>query len=121
MQTRTLIAAVACGLGLSLATTVSADAQDTRLGLGPEQAIEASKGQYDSAATEAGVYAILGGGPTTGWQTLPPMTLGGRKSPTYWQLVQVRVGMGEAGAPWKGFSLELWTFPTPEVSGQPLG
>ena len=117
MQTRTLIAAVACGLALSLASTLSADGRETRSGLSAEQAIEASKSPYEPTAT----YTILGRGPTTGWQTLPPMTLGGKESPTYWQLVRVRVGMGEGGAPWRGFSLEVWTFPKHQVSGQPLG
>lgn len=101
MQTRTLIAAVA--FGVALAPTVSADWQYTRGGVKPEQATEAWKGaapadpavRSDPAKTKAGPYSILGGGAMTGWQTLPPMTLRGTKSPTDWQLVQVRVRMGE--------------------------
>ena len=126
MQTRTLIAAVAFGVALSLAPTVSADWQYTREGVKPEQATEAWKGaapvdravRSDPAKTEAGPYSILGGGAITGWQTLPSMTLGGTESPTDWQLVQVRVGMGEGGVLWGGLSLELrtlWMFPRPEV------
>jgi hypothetical protein len=53
----------------------------------------------------------------TGWQTLPPMTLEVTESPTGWQLVQVGVGMGEGGALWIRFSLELQMLPKPEVLG----
>jgi hypothetical protein len=103
MQTRTLIAAVAFGVALSLAPTVWADWQYTRGSVKPEQATEAWKGaapadpavSSDPAKTKAGPYSILGGGAMTGWQTLPPMTLRGTESPTDWQLVQVRVRMGE--------------------------
>jgi hypothetical protein len=123
MQTRTLIVVLAFGLALSFAPTVSADWQYMGWGVKPEQSVEASRGvapadsaiRHDPAETEAGPYSIVGGGPITGWQTLPPMTLAGTESPTEWRLVQVRVGMGEGGAPWGGFSLELPMFSIPEV------
>ncbi len=56
-------------------------------------------------------YSILGGGPMTGWQTLPSMTLEMTESPTGWQRVQVLVGMGERNELWGGFSPEFQILP----------
>jgi len=118
MQSKTLIA-VAFGVTLSVGPTVSANWQDALWGMTPEQIIETPNGPAtvvrSDRETKDRAYSILGGGPMTGWQTLPPMTLEVTESPTGWQLVQVRVGMGEGGALWGGFSLELQTLPKPEV------
>ena len=119
MQSKTLIAAVAFGVAVSVGPTVSANWQHTLWGMTPEQIIEAPNGPTlavrSDRETEDRPYSILGGGPMTGWQTLPPMTLEVAESPTGWQLVKVRVGMGEGGALWGGFSLELQMLPRPEV------
>ncbi len=120
---QTLIAAVAFVVTLSLAPKVSADWQYEARGVKPEQAIGSSKAassansviRDESAETEAEPYSILGAGPITGWQTLSPMTLEGAESPTAWQFVQARVGMGEGDTLWLGFAPELEMFPTPEV------
>jgi hypothetical protein len=121
MQSKTLIAAVAFGVALSGGPMVSANWQHTRGGMTPEQIIKAPNGPASAVRSdrekEDRPYSVLGGGPMTGWQTLPPMTLEVTKSPTGWQLVQVRVGMGEGGALWRGFSLELQMLPKPEVWG----
>ncbi len=120
---QTLIPAVAFVVALSLAPKLSADWQDEAWGVKPEHAIETQNAArsanratgYESAETEAGPYSILGAGPITGWQALPLVTLEGTESPTAWQFMQARVGMGEGGALWLGFSPRLEMFATPEV------
>lgn len=119
MQSKTLIAAIAFGVALLVGPTLSANCQQTLWGMTPEQIIEPLTGQAPTIRadreTDDKPYSILGGGPMTGWQTLPPMMLEMAESPTGWQRVQVRVGMGEGGELWGGFSLELQMLPRPEV------
>jgi hypothetical protein len=119
MQRKTLIAAVAFGVAVSVGPTVSANWQHTLWGMTPQQIMEAPNGRAlairSDRQTEDRPYSIFGGGPMTGWQTLPPMMLQVTESPTGWQLVQVRVGMGEGGALWGGFSLKLQMLPKLEV------
>ncbi len=122
---QTLIVAVAFVATLSVASKASADWQYDAWDVKAEQAIDASKTAPAPSAngaigdvlaeTEAGPYSIVNAGPVTGWRTLPPMTLEGAESPTAWQFLQARIGMGEGGTLWLAFSPKLEMIPTPEV------
>jgi hypothetical protein len=115
MQSRTLITAVAFGVALSAGPTLPANWQHTVWGMTPEQIIQAPPVVGSDRKTDDKSYSILGGGPIIGWQTLPPMTFELTESPTAWKLVQTRVGLGQDGGRWGGFSRELQMRRRPEV------